>query len=78
VIVGKGYYAPPTLLMEKGTERRRRRLLLLSAVHRTPMPVALVVGGVKVKVKQLFPVRFSMSGNSCLKIQNIKPKINQI
>ena len=24
VTVGEGYYAPPTLLMEEGTERRRR------------------------------------------------------
>ena len=26
VIVGEGYYAPPTLLVEEGTERRRRQL----------------------------------------------------
>ena len=29
VITGEGYYAPPTLLMEEGTERRRRRPLSL-------------------------------------------------
>jgi len=34
VIVGEGYYAPPTLLMEEGTERRWRRHLTHLA-HRT-------------------------------------------